>query len=167
MATDKTPANTYTELGYWLLWLFAGAALGIGTDKGGGFVITTIIGAVTGGIVAGFMPWLARKWNTSRLGWWAWNGFLIALIVISLYVKFPFSELRFDPSFPNFHLSIAVESILVALIVAAVSRWLCQRWIRHMAYWWMWVTGVIVVSILVSLYLVAAIFTTYYIIGGP
>jgi len=125
-------------------------------------LLTIPIGPGIGGVVVGFMPWLSRKWNVSRSGWWVWNCVLIisiALGSIALVVSYP-AAFQQETRFIGVMVIWAIEGGLASLIVARIARWVCNRWLEHRAHWWIWVGGAVLC--LVGL----AIYTTIYLITG-
>jgi hypothetical protein len=174
-ATTQPEILSPLEGGPWLLWILTGVTVGSLPIYFSLMQIGIILGGATGGIIAGFMPYLAQQWQISKKRWKLWiliNSILIAAsLLIRIYYFYSAAqaalidyaasgiysrtlqselELRLD-----FLFSYLVLGIITGLLVAAITRWVCRRWKNSQASWRVWtVAGIlIVVSTSVPIYL--------------
>jgi hypothetical protein len=133
-ATQSDLASKIAEWGLWPLWILTGAAVGSTSGHFYLLLIPTgiILGGSIGGIIAGFMPCLARRWRISRFGWWVWVLVSSALTVMSLLIVISdnfewehFTMSVFGIIYYGIYLALG---IVVGFVVAIIIRWVCRRW---------------------------------------
>jgi hypothetical protein len=174
-ATTQPEILSPIEDGAWFLSILAGVMVG-SLAVYASFIqpyrpfmeIGIILGGAIGGILAGFMPYLTQHWQISKKRWELWiliNSILIAAsLLICVYYFYLAaqakvlyqaehdmhsvtlqSELKMGL---DFLFSNLVVGIITGLPVAAITRWVCQRWQNSQASWKVWtVAGIIIVVI--------------------
>jgi hypothetical protein len=138
------------EWGSWFLWILASVTAG-------GLAITYIffngyemtyglsasIGGIIGGIVVGFMPWLAQKRQTSRAVWWVCTFISSALTVVAFAIVYINHQEYFD-----IYTFWIITSVLGSTLIALISRGICKRQLISQASWWVWTSAVISILII-------------------
>jgi streptogramin lyase len=138
---EATSSGPLVEWGIWPLWILIGVTAGLAFSG----TLALAIGVVTGGSVVGFMPWLARRWKTSRAGWHVWNGVLLLASLGGLAVMAAvLSSSTLQPYFAtllNMSVVLFVAAGTGAVMVAGITRWVCRRWLAGTGYVWVWLLG--------------------------
>jgi len=123
------------------------------------FLITSFLGGTIGGILVGFMPWLAQRWPISKNGRRIFIIICVALVSVVLAVPSltgagNYSVDIFDLAF------VSIPAIIASSLVAIVTRVLCQRWLKSKSHWWEWVlAGILILGITFAfLYLLIGLF---------
>lgn len=165
--TQHEKATNIIAWGPWLLWILTGTAVG---STSGHFHLLyiqkgIIFGGGIGGLIVGFMPYLARQWRISRVGWWVWTIINLTLTVTSISIVIIDNfDLRHFIGFLLGVISyglVLTLGIITGLAVARVTRWVCRRWLTSSASWWVWIVGGMLDMAIIStgLYLVGIWFT--------
>ena len=171
VATPSERLPLIIEWGFSPLLIFA-SALGVG-----GFTIlgtdiplislgtSSILLGALGGCIVGFLPYIARRWQISRAGWWAWTFVVSALIVVESiliwhYLKSGSVGCDTCPlvnGIAILDIYITGVSVTLGAIVSMVVAFITRGAYRH---WWTWtVAGILImVSMFISLRIMAMMF---------
>jgi len=170
-ATQSERLPLIIEWGVSPLLIFA-SALGVG-----GFTVfgtdipiillgtfSILLGAL-GGCIVGFLPYIARRWQISRAGWWAWMFVISALIVIDFILIWHFLNTGFVgcdtcplvSGIPVLGIYIMGVSVTFGAIMSMVVALITRGVYRHR---WTWtVAGIlIIVSMFINLRIMAMMF---------
>ena len=148
---QPTTLSPKLEWGPWFLWILASVTAG-------GLVITYIffegydlalgfsasLGGIIGGIVVGFMPWLAQKRQISKVGWWISTLIGTAFIIIALVIV----SINYEWLLGIYIGFWIIPSVLGSSIIGLITRWICKRWLNSQARWWEWILGGILILII-------------------
>jgi hypothetical protein len=136
-----------------------------------------IIGGFIGGIIVGFMPYITQRWRIFRMGWQAaifanliiiigsftLSGYYLyqeAITAQTLLTANGISTTTLD-SQVEFRLSslfifVGLGSI-TGVIVGVITRWVCQRWLKSQASWWVWTLGAVLIIVVLFFNLFLAV----------
>ena len=151
---EELPSKTLSsmlEWGPWFLWILASVTAGglairyiiFGGDVGLDGVGASF-GGIIGGIVVGWMPWLAQKRQISKIGWRICALVSIALTVIAVVMVFN------DPhSYSEMYIGYWVfPSVLGSSLIGTIAREIGQRKLKSQLTWWQWALAGVLIFII-------------------
>ena len=151
---EELPSETLTpmlEWGPWFLWNLASVTAGglairyiffggyVGTDG-----VSASFGGIIGGIIVGWMPWLAQKYQISKIGWRICAAVSITLTVIAVVLVFN------DPhSYSEMYIGYWVfPSVLGSSLIGTIAREIGHRNLKSQVTWWQWALAIVLIFII-------------------
>jgi hypothetical protein len=166
---DKT--STENEGGFSLLLILACVAIGsiaiyssLTIGKG------VIVGGIIGGTIVGIMPYITQRFRIFRINSQAAITANLTIIIVSFLLSgyYLYQEamtahissaeygisttvsIQFVSRLSFLFILIGLGSI-TGVIVSVTTRWVCQRWLRSQASWWVWTIAAILLIVVISL----------------
>jgi hypothetical protein len=148
------------EWGFWPLWVLASVTAGLPSIVNIGYskwlvgIVRTNLVFIFVGILIGFMPWLAQKWQISKFGWWICNFTALGITVWALvFIERP----RYI--FLGYIILWVLPLVIASSIVALITRRVCQRWLNSDTNWWkLAVAGIEVILVFIVILFFCMIF---------